>query len=77
MRAHLVALLIQFERHGHVGNLRRLFASLPYWYARRAACRILRGTDDTNRLLVLEFRGALAGLVYYLRAWRTPAGIWP
>jgi GT2 family glycosyltransferase len=77
MRAHVVALLIQFERHGHVGNLRRLFASLPYWYARRAARRILRGTDDTNRLLFLEFRGALAGLVYYLRAWWTPAGIWP
>ena len=77
MRAHVVALLIQFERHDHVGYLRRLFASLPYWYARRAARRILRGTDGTNRLLFLEFRGAVASLVYYLRAWRTSAGIWP
>jgi GT2 family glycosyltransferase len=77
MRAHVVALLIQFERHGHFGNLRRLLVSLPYWYGRRVARRILRGTDDTNRLLFVEIRGALAGLIYYLRARRTPPGIWP
>lgn len=77
MRAHVVALLIQFERHRHYGNLRRLFVSLPYWYARRAVRRLVRGTDDSNRLLFVEVRGALSGLAYYLRAWRTPPGIRP
>jgi hypothetical protein len=38
---------------------------------------MIRGTDDTNRLLLVEMRGALAGIAYYLRARRTPAGIWP
>lgn len=75
MRAHVVALLIQFERHRHFGNLRRLIVSLPYWYARRTARWMLRGTDDTNRLLFVEMRGALAGILYYLRAWRTPSRI--
>jgi glycosyltransferase involved in cell wall biosynthesis len=75
MRAHVVALLIQFERHRHVGNLRRLMVSMPYWYARRMARRIVRGTDDTNRLLFVEMRGALAGLAYYVREWRTPSRI--
>jgi glycosyltransferase involved in cell wall biosynthesis len=75
MRAHVVALLIQFERHRHVGNLRRLMVSMPYWYARRVARRMVSGTDDTNRLLFVEMRGALAGLAYYLREWRTPSRI--
>jgi GT2 family glycosyltransferase len=75
MRAHAVALLIQFERHGHFGNLRRLFVSLPYFYAKRAARRVKRGTDDSNRLLFDEVRGVMAGLIYYVQNWRTPSGI--
>jgi GT2 family glycosyltransferase len=77
MRAHVVASFIQFERHKHVGNLRHVFLGMPYWYARRIVRWMIRGTDDTNRLLLVEMRGALAGLAYYLRARRTPAGIWP
>ena len=77
MRAHVVASFIQFERHGHLGNLRHVFVGMPYWYARRIVRWMIRGTDDTNRLLLVEMRGALAGVAYYLRARRTPAGIWP
>jgi len=77
MRAHVVASFIQFERHGHLGNLRHVFIGMPYWYAKRIVRWVIRGTDDTNRLLLVEMRGALAGIVYYLRARRTPAGIWP
>jgi GT2 family glycosyltransferase len=77
MRAHVVASFIQFERHGHAGNLRHVLVGLPYWYARRTARWVLRGTDDSNRLLPVEMRGALAGIGYYLRARRTPPGIRP
>jgi hypothetical protein len=77
MRAHVVALFIQFARHRHFGNVWRLLVSMPYWFARRTARRMIRGVDDTNRLLFLEMRGALAGVGYYLRARRTPSGIRP
>jgi GT2 family glycosyltransferase len=66
MRGHVVALLIQFERHRHWGNLRRLFMSLPRWYAKRLAQRLVRGADDSNSLIGEEIRGAIEGLGYYL-----------
>jgi len=72
MRGHVTALLIQFERHHHWGNLRRLLVFLPVWYARRSARRLVRGVDDTNHLLTVEVRGALAGVIYYLRTPRPP-----
>ncbi len=40
MRGHVTALFVQFERHHHWGNLRRLFLSLPYYYATRALHRL-------------------------------------
>jgi len=73
MRGHTAALLVQFERHGHRGNLRRIFRTLPRWYARKAVHRLWYGVDDTNRLLSQEVRGVLAGIIYYLRTkWHLP-----
>jgi GT2 family glycosyltransferase len=72
MRGHVTALLIQFERHRHWGNLRRLLVTLPVWYVGRSARRLVRGADDTNHLLRDEVRGALAGVIYYLRTPRPP-----
>jgi glycosyltransferase involved in cell wall biosynthesis len=75
MRGHTAALLVQFERHGHQGNLRRIFRTLPRWYAGRAIHRFWHGIDDTNCLLSQEVRGALAGIIYYLRTKRHLPGV--
>lgn len=73
MRGHLAALLVQYERTGHIGNLRRAFLTLPILYARRAMGRIIHGKRDYNCLIGSEIRGAIAGVYFYLRTPR-PAG---
>ncbi len=66
MRGHVTALLVQFERTRQYGNLRRIFVSMPFWYARRLLKRLLRGRDLSNRFLAREIKGALSGIIYYL-----------
>jgi glycosyltransferase involved in cell wall biosynthesis len=66
MRGHAAALLIQFERCGDWGNLRRLLIALPASYGRRWLRRLVRGRDDSNRLLGAEVRGCIAGIGFYL-----------
>ncbi|MBW1779884.1 MAG: glycosyltransferase [Deltaproteobacteria bacterium] len=65
MRGHVAALLIQFEKHRHRGNLRRLFLSLPNYYARLAVKGVLNGFSGRERTLHKEIRGCLSGLAYY------------
>jgi glycosyltransferase involved in cell wall biosynthesis len=67
MRGHSAALLVQYERTGHFGNLRRAFVSTPLWYARRLARGLLRGRSDGDLLLGCEIRGFISGLLFYLR----------
>jgi GT2 family glycosyltransferase len=67
MRGHVAALLVQYERTGDVGNLRRAFLSLPWYYLRRALRRLVREPDEGDCLLSREAGGALAGLFFYLR----------
>jgi GT2 family glycosyltransferase len=67
MRGHVAALLVQHERTGDIGNLRRLFLSLPVYWLRRGLRRLTHGAEPGDRLLVREMRGALAGAVFYLR----------
>jgi len=66
MRGHIAALLAQFEKHGHAGNLRRAFLTLPGYYG-RWALRRLRGTSGGPSLLGAQIRGCAAGFAYYLR----------
>jgi glycosyltransferase involved in cell wall biosynthesis len=66
MRGHAAALLIQFERCGDWGNLRRLLLTLPAWYGRRVLRRLVRGRDSSNCLLGAEIRGCLSGIAFYL-----------
>ena len=68
MRGHVAALMVQYERTGDRGNLRRAFLSMPRYYARQAASRIIRGRTSRNRMLGQQVRGAIAGLIFYLRA---------
>ena len=66
MRGHVAALLIQWQRHRHPGNLVRAFGLLPAYYARRILRRAALGT------LGSEMAGSAAGIGFYLRNRRTP-----
>ena len=66
MRGHVAALLIQFEKHRHWGNLRRLFITLPSSWARLFLSGCLRGFRLRHRFLWQELAGSLSGLWYYL-----------
>jgi GT2 family glycosyltransferase len=73
LRGHVAALLVQYERYGERGNLRRVVVTLPAYYAGLAARRLLRrGDPDRTVTLGPEVLGAFGGLAYCLRdgAWR-------
>ncbi|MBV8682293.1 MAG: glycosyltransferase family 2 protein [Caulobacteraceae bacterium] len=74
MRGHAAALLVQYERSRNLGNLRRLFLTLPHYYARRAVGRIVRGVRSDNRLLGAEVAGLASGVAFYLRTPASAAG---
>jgi GT2 family glycosyltransferase len=73
LRGHVAALLVQYERYGEPGNLRRALLTLPRYYAGLAARRML-GRGDPTRTATIgpEVMGALGGLAFCLRdpAWR-------
>ncbi len=65
MRGHVFALLVQYEKYGHTGNLRRLFLSLPRYYWGIARGRLEGGERGTLRA---EIRGCLGGILWYLKS---------
>jgi GT2 family glycosyltransferase len=67
MRGHVAALLIQFERYHHWGNLRRLTIALPRYYLRRTLSRILKRNQPPAEILAAEIRGCFAGVRFYLQ----------
>lgn len=73
MRGHAAALLVQYERSGRAGNLRRLLVSFPQFYARRLIRRLLRRRDTSDLLLWDELSGLLSGIWFYLRTPRAPS----
>jgi hypothetical protein len=68
MSGHAAALLVQYERTGDPGNLRRLLLTLPRRYAGQLKRRLASGRDYTNCLLKEEIAGCAAGVLYYLRS---------
>jgi GT2 family glycosyltransferase/SAM-dependent methyltransferase len=64
MRGHVAALLVQLEKHRHIGNLRRLFLTIPYAYLRRLAG--MRIKDDWGALFS-EMLGCAWGLTTYFQ----------
>jgi glycosyltransferase involved in cell wall biosynthesis len=74
MSGHTAALLVQYERTGEFGNLRRLLLTMPYYYVRALLRRLIKGRDVANCLLKEEIIGCLAGILYYFRAPRPIAG---
>ncbi len=66
MRGHVTALLIQFERHRHWANIRRILLSLPRYYAGLIYTGLLNNFSERESTLKAEVLGALSGIQYYL-----------
>jgi glycosyltransferase involved in cell wall biosynthesis len=66
MRGHVAALLIQFERYRHWGNLRRILISLPSYHAGLVGRGIRNGFFGRERTLHAEVLGFLSGIKYYI-----------
>jgi GT2 family glycosyltransferase/SAM-dependent methyltransferase len=64
MRGHVTALLVQFEKHRHFGNIRRLFTTIPYAYYRRL--KRMRLKDDWSSFFG-ELLGCVSGFITYFR----------
>jgi GT2 family glycosyltransferase len=71
MRGHVAALLVQHERTGERGNLRRISRSLPGWYLRQGLRRLAGRRTASTCLWLDEVRGCLEGISYYWNAPRT------
>ncbi|MEG3990834.1 glycosyltransferase [Microcoleus sp. S28C3] len=67
MRGHIAALLIQFDRYKHSGNLLRLFLVLPIYYVKRFLIGLLTGFKGINRTLLAEVLGCFSGVRFYLK----------
>ena len=68
MRGHVAALLIQHERTGERGNLRRLYRVLPGWYLRQGLRRLAGRRRASTCLWLDEVRGYLEGFSHYWTA---------
>jgi GT2 family glycosyltransferase len=67
MRGHVAALLVQFARYRHWGNLRRLLLQLPVFYVLWLR-DVLRREGRTERALWwAAASGAFAGIGFYVR----------
>jgi GT2 family glycosyltransferase len=66
MRGHVVALLVQFERYRHWGNLVRLLVLLPGHYLKSLLHWWLHGFKPKHQMLFPQILGCFAGCVYYI-----------
>jgi glycosyltransferase involved in cell wall biosynthesis len=76
MRGFTVAILIQYQRFRHTGNLKHLFRVLPFYYLSllKKGFPFYRFQYQT---LFSEMRGVAGGLVYFLKNRNTRSGILP
>jgi GT2 family glycosyltransferase len=65
MRGHAAALLVQYERTGNWGNLKRVIATLPLWFAFRLLRGVAKGRNDRDRFISREILGFLSGIRFY------------
>lgn len=84
MRGHIAALLFQFDRYHHWGNLKRAFGVLPLYFTKLALrsfkqriIRFLINSDQDQPALSSplgqKIRGMLAGYLYYVKHRHLPA----
>jgi len=67
MRGHVAALLVQFAKYGHWGNLRHLLLTLPKGYAKQLLQGLLKGFQSKNRTTLAEILGCLSGVKFYIQ----------
>jgi hypothetical protein len=72
MRGHVAALLAQFARFHHWGNLHRIVVELPLHYAEVWFRALVRG-EGNNLVLIESARGSVAGIWYWIRHGRAKA----
>ncbi len=75
MRGFTVAILIQYQRFGHRGNLQHLFKVVPSYYL----TLLKKGFPHYHfqyKTLFSEMRGILAGFIYYVRHRKTDSKIY-
>ena len=73
MRGHVTALLVQFARYRHWGNIRRIALQLPLHYALWLRDMVQRRSRNEGGLWWAAVSGALAGITYYARHRSTPS----
>ncbi|WOD39249.1 glycosyltransferase family 2 protein [Nodosilinea sp. E11] len=67
MRGHITALIVQFFKYYHWGNLYRLLFDLPKHYLGLGLGIVLKGKSPKHRTYWAEVSGCLSGINYYLR----------
>jgi cellulose synthase/poly-beta-1,6-N-acetylglucosamine synthase-like glycosyltransferase len=67
MRGHGAALLVQWARHRHRGNLMRLFVYLPAYFVRRLVGSFFSPEARRESLWSFEVHGFLSSFAYYFR----------
>ncbi|SRR5581483_8873226 len=63
MRGHVTALLVQFEKFRHFGNLRRLLLTLPRYYIESLTGSLLK--PEKRRTLWAQIAGHFSGIRFY------------
>ncbi|MEA5622015.1 glycosyltransferase family 2 protein [Nostoc sp. UHCC 0251] len=66
MRGHVAALLVQFAKYKHWGNIRRLLLALPIYYKQRFLQELKTGFQPKHSSLLAEISGCLAGVKFYI-----------
>lgn len=72
MRGHTAALMVQYQRTRERGNLRRAFILLPRYYLKLAIRQMRPPSSAKHFFLGKQVKGALAGIVYFVRHSRMP-----
>ena len=67
MRGHVAALLVQFARYKHWGNLHRLFFVLPRYYSGLLVRGFFKGFKERYSTVLAEILGCFLGVNFYLQ----------
>jgi hypothetical protein len=73
MRGHVTALLVQFAKYKHWGNLRRLCVTLPKYYVTSILRSLKHGFSPRYRSVFTEILGCVSGIKFYINNKKKPA----
>ena len=65
MKGHVSALMVQYEKYGHVGNVRRVKEELSKWYFHRLKSFVKTLNYQSVWSLPIEIKGCIAGAKFY------------